>query len=229
MVAPNGYFDWLTQLKFIPKQTSCAERCASQNRQKNGLIMNPQLPLIILLISSGCSGSKSDDTNSSTQDTFPDTITDSLWADSVTELTTHASVVGDLSHGATIDLSFASESDMACWPATENTNFEGNHVYYAMAMPADSSLTATVVPESDVDVSIYMYQLASDSYYTPDEVPYSVSCEAGYDMVNNSNPGNTESASVTSSTNPYNVFIGVAGAAGEISGGYTLSLILEND
>jgi hypothetical protein len=29
-------------------------------------------------------------------------------------------------------------------------------------------------------------------------------------------------------SNPYNVFVGVAGAAGELSGGYTLSLTLED-
>lgn len=188
----------------------------------------------LLLIGSGlflcaaCSASNKDDTEATTQDTFPDTITGSSWGESVTELTTSASVAGDLSHGETIDLSFASESGMACWPATEDTNFEGNHVYYAVAMPTHSKLIATVMPEAGVDVSIYMYQLATDSFYTPEEVPYSVSCEAGYDQVDNSNPGEAESAEVTAMSHPYNVFVGVAGAAGELSGGYTLSLTLED-
>ena len=188
--------------------------------------MTSQLSILTAVFLCGCSGSKSDDSANS-EDTFPDTITGSLWAESVTELTTNASVSGDLSDGRTIDLSFASQSDMACWPATEDTNFEGKHVYYAVALPADLELTATVAPASGVDVSLYMYQLATDSYYTPEEVPYSVSCEAGYDMAGNSNPGEPESARLSASSNPYNVFIGVAGAAGEISGGYTLSLAIE--
>jgi len=161
------------------------------------------------------------------EDTFPDTVPESLWAESVTELTTVASVTGDLADGQVVDLSFGSESDMACWPANEAINFEGNHLYYAVAMPEDSELSATVSPDPGVDVSLYLYQLASDSYYTPDDVPYSVTCEAAYDQANDSNPGESESAKVTSSTNPYNVFIGVAGAAGELSGGFRLTLSLE--
>ena len=185
--------------------------------------MTSQISFLTVVFLCGCAGIKSDDT-ASMEDTFLDTITGSLWADSVTELTTNASVTGDLSDGQTIDLSFASQSDMACWPATEDTNFEGNHVYYAVALPADSERTATVSPDTGVDVSIYMYQLATDSHYTPEEVPYSVSCEAGYDMAGNSNPGEPESARFSASSNPYNVFIGVAGAAGDIAGGYRLTL-----
>ena len=189
--------------------------------------MRSSITIIALFGCLACSAKSKDDTAGSIEDTFPDTVPGSLWGDSVTELTTVASVTGDLADGRDVDLSFGSQSDMACWPATEATNFEGNHLYYAVAMPADTELSATVTPDADVDVSLYMYQLASDSYYTPDDVPYSVTCEAAYDQANDSNPGEPESATVTSSTNPYNVFIGVAGAAGELSGGFRLTLSVD--
>ena len=53
-----------------------------------------------------------------------------------------------------------------------------------------------------------------------------MSCEAGYDAQRDSNPGVSETVTLDAATNAYNVVIGVAGAKGVKSGGYTLKVEL---
>lgn len=135
-------------------------------------------------------------------------------------------VTGSLDKGGIIDLDWASNSSVACFPATENANFAGNHVLYTVALPKQTVLTATVTPKSSsTDVSVYLYQSSATS---PSPVPPNVtsvtSCEAGYDAKHDSNPGVAETAKINSTTNAYNVLVGVAGAKGVTSGEFTLKL-----
>ena len=195
-------------------------------------------PLALIALTACTSGS---DTNESTtgDDTSSDSVTDVYgeettgvtdlegWGDEVTTLNANATISGDLSDGEIIDLSFASSSQIACWPTTEDMNFSGNHVFYATYLPEHSKIVATVTPEPGVDVSLYMYSIATTSHYLPEELP-SASCEAAYDQINDSNPGESESTDIVAINNPYNVVIGVAGAEGYTSGGYTLRLRLED-
>lgn len=131
---------------------------------------------------------------------------------------------GDLSAGRTMDLAFAARSSMACFPATENANFQGLHVLYATDLPAGRTLQVTVTPAAGVDVSVYAYTMATNRTDLPPDVQSAVSCEAGYDQVNDSNPGQPETLALTSAANPYQVVVGVAGAKGVASGAYSLSL-----
>ena len=148
------------------------------------------------------------------------------WPASVTRIEAGEVVEGDLATGELVDLDWADQSNVACFPATEFLNFEGNHVFYAVEQPEGSVLSVTVTPDADVDVSVYMLQYGGGSRYVPPEVPSAVTCEAGFDQTNDSNPGEAESASVTATTNPYTVLIGVAGPAGVTAGAFQLSVDL---
>jgi hypothetical protein len=147
------------------------------------------------------------------------------WPDNVCHITADASVSDDLANGAVLaHLDWADQSDVACFPATENLNFGGAHLLYWIDQPEDTTLTATVSPDSGVDVSVYVLQMGTTRFEVPPDVVSVVSCEAGFDQTNDSNPGETESASVIATTNPYNVLIGVAGADGHTTGGFVLDI-----
>ncbi len=135
-----------------------------------------------------------------------------------------AEVSGDLAAGGVVDLGWAANSSMACFPTTENLNFEGNHVVYTVALPKQSDLYVTATPSSpSLDVSVYAYQTSATSPSpVPPNVTSATSCEAGYDAKKDSNPGVAEKAHLTSTTNPYNVLIGVAGPKGVAAGSYKL-------
>lgn len=148
------------------------------------------------------------------------------WPASVEPACVGQEIIVNLGSGSTIDLDWADESDVACFPGTENLNFDGNHVFFWFAQPESSVLTVTATPESGVDSSVYVIQSAN-RYEVPPDVVSAVSCEAGYDAQTDSNPGEADEAVVTATTNPYDVLIGVAGAGGITSGSVTLTLALE--
>jgi hypothetical protein len=148
-----------------------------------------------------------------------------------------ATITGDLSEGAQIDLDFADNSSVACWPGTENVNFQGNHVIYALdtlfgAEDGRATVDFKVTPDSaDTDVSIYAIQQHKESFVVPPETSSVVGCEAGYDAQNDSNPGEAEETPFPTVTveKAYNVLVVVAGAEGHTSGGYTLEVIYERE
>ena len=152
------------------------------------------------------------------------------WSSNVEQIDATDSVVGNLSDGMILDhLDWADNSSVACWPGNEHQNFTGSHVFYATDHPSYTYLTATVTPNSeDVDVNVYVLQQTLDSYQEPPDVGGVVSCEVGFPMSTDSNPGEEDSATVTSIEREYNVLIGVAGPEGVTSGEYTLTLSLSD-
>jgi hypothetical protein len=149
------------------------------------------------------------------------------WPASVDPACVGQAITADLAAGATLDLAWASNSSVACFPDTEFLNFSGPHLLFWFSQPEQSVLTATATPEAGVDLSVYVLQQGATTFATPPDLQAAVSCEAGYDDQADSNPGVAEAASVTATTNPYNVLIGVAGAEGVGAGGFTLELSLE--
>ena len=129
-------------------------------------------------------------------------------------------ITGDLSEGSVIDIGFA-ESNY-CWPATEDVNFNGSHVFYEFTQDSTTDLLFRVEPDNGVDVSIYYIQ-SDGGFQTPPEVASPWECDARYDATNDNNPGQAEVLNATR-YNPYNVTVGVAGANGATSGGYTLQV-----
>lgn len=135
-----------------------------------------------------------------------------------------SSTTGNLTSGGVIDLAWAANSSMACWPATENVNFNGNHVLYKINIPKQSEMTIKVAPSSQsLDLSLYAYTQAVGKTTVPPGVSSAVSCEAGYDQRTDNNPGVTESVKLIATTNSYDVIIGVAGANNTKSGAFTLT------
>jgi hypothetical protein len=133
---------------------------------------------------------------------------------------------GKLESGGKIPLDFASNSSVACWPATENVNFNGHHVLYRTTIPPQSEMVVTAEPsDPKLDVSVYALMVgATDTTHYPPNVPSCVSCEAGYDQKKDSNPGAAEKAKLQATTRGYNVIIGVAGANGTTAGAYKLKV-----
>lgn len=148
------------------------------------------------------------------------------WPGAVEPACVGESIIVDLAAGSTIGLDWADESAVACFPGTENLNFDGSHVFYWFAQPENSILTVTATPEDGVDSSVYAIQSA-DRYEVPPDVVAAVSCESGYDAQTDSNPGEADSVQLTATTNSYDVLIGVAGAGGTTSGTVTLTLELQ--
>ena len=125
-----------------------------------------------------------------------------------------ATVVGDLSAGACTNLGWAASSQTACFPATENDRFKGNHRYFALSEP----LPPNTEIEINVDgASVYAFTAGVDSYFVPPRVPITVQCE--FDQV----PG--QAIELNAVANPYNVFIGVAGAEGVDAGAFELNIV----
>ena len=134
---------------------------------------------------------------------------------------------GDIANGLAIDLAWAADSSVACWPTTEDVNFDGNHVFFRLSQPEQSVLRATLRPTDGADLSLYVLQFGEGSEQLPPAVSQAVTCEAGYDQSNDSNPGDSEAAAVTATTNAYDLIIGVAGAGGQQAGAFSLQLALE--
>jgi hypothetical protein len=137
---------------------------------------------------------------------------------------------GKLDGGATIDLAWAANSSMACWPATENVNFDGKHVLYRTSLPSYTDMVVTATPsDPKLDLSVYAYMVADgDTKSVPPTVPSATTCEAGYDQKTDHNPGVAETAKLTSTTHAYTVYVGVAGAGGQGAGAYDLKVELKS-
>jgi hypothetical protein len=137
---------------------------------------------------------------------------------------------GNLSTGGCVNLDFASDSAVACFPATQEEHFQGNHLFFALdePMPPRSVLTISAVPDASVDVSLYGIQMGEDYYYVPPYIPSVLACEAS-NSTGDCNPGTTETIQFYNpdDVNEYNVLVGVAGN-GETgtSGAFTVNATL---
>lgn len=139
------------------------------------------------------------------------------------------SAKGKLESGGKIDLAFASKSSVACWPATEDVNFNGNHVIYKTTLPTYTDMTITATPsDAKTDLSVYAYMVATtDTTSIPPNVASVTSCEAGYDQKTDNNPGKAETTKLNSTNHSYTVYIGVAGANGTTAGAFDLKVDLK--
>lgn len=135
-------------------------------------------------------------------------------------------VKGKLEDGGKIDLGFAAKSAVACWPATENVNFTGNHVVYRTSIPPYSDMIVTATPtDAKTDLSVYAYMVGSgDTKTIPPNVNSAITCEAGYDQKTDNNPGKPETVKVNALKNPYTVYVVVAGANATVAGAYDLKV-----
>lgn len=160
------------------------------------------------------------------------------WSNNVTVITSApnqtVSVDGDLAGGKIMeDLSWASSSSNACFPATQNLKYRGNHVLYATTMPPRSIMKIVVTPEDEsANMSLYGYRIGNSDFSLVPDLPRSITCESNekWDRpwknkvqtherkIEFQNPGQ----------NTYNIVIGVSAPKGVTTGKYKVSVISEN-
>jgi hypothetical protein len=139
---------------------------------------------------------------------------------------------GNLSDGKKIDdLRWASTSSNACFPATQNTKFRGNNVLHFFKLPAYSEVSIKLIPKDPKqNMSLYGYQVGTTNFSVPPQLPSCVACEADHKWdrpKRNQTQDHTRSIEFNSIKNPYNIFIGVAGANDLTAGDYTIEITMK--
>ncbi len=139
---------------------------------------------------------------------------------------------GDLADGACLNLDFAADAEMACFPDPRFDYFYGNNLLYALGepVPANSQVTITATPDPGIEVSLFGYTQGEDGFRVPPNVHRSVSCEASYTLGvgHVPNAGVTETITMFTGVAPYNVVFGVGGDGftGNV-GGFTIDVEVE--
>lgn len=141
-------------------------------------------------------------------------------------------IKGNINEGTTIPLRWAEQSNVACFPGTRFEMFDGNMVFYRVAMPAASSLKITVTPEEGKQVSLFAIRQAAASTATPPNITSAISCEANYPIYANMGGGKVVRNADTgirkveyiSVNSPYSILIGVAGAKKATDGAFTMQI-----
>lgn len=139
------------------------------------------------------------------------------------------SYTGNLDEGTRVyDMSWAAYSSVACFPGTQNTKFNGNHVFYVTEIPPHAKMTITLIPDDKkANMSVYAYQDGTTSTAYPPNLNSCVSCEADHKWdypKKGKTQDHTRSVELNAINNPYRVVIGVAGADGLATGGFTLKI-----
>jgi len=141
-----------------------------------------------------------------------------------------STVKGDLKEGVIInDLSWASTSSNACFPATQNIKFRGNHVLYTTILPENAEMEVTVIPDDkNADFSLYAYQVGMNNNSLPPNLSSCITCEAEFKWdrpkAGKSQDHTRTIGNLTSMGSSYKIVIGVVGSNGLKTGGYTLKV-----
>lgn len=131
---------------------------------------------------------------------------------------------GNLSEGTVPDSLDFLEANF-CVPGTHFDKFDGAHVYYTYAQTAGTQVYVRATPDEDLTLSLIVSQLPGGSSGTG---PGAVAdpCETSLNY-QNANPGVSETIKLTSTTEPYHLVIGVAGAFGATSGEFAVDVYEE--
>ncbi len=143
-------------------------------------------------------------------------------------------VSGDLAKGVLMDdLSWAANSSNACFPATQNLKFRGNHVLYATSIPPRSILTISVSPtDANGDLSIYGYMMGNTEYRVVPNLPSCITCEADHKW-DRPWKGKVQTSErkiefQNPTQNTYNIVIGVAAPKDVSTGQFNLKIKLKS-
>jgi hypothetical protein len=140
-------------------------------------------------------------------------------------------VEGNLSQGQIMpDLSWAWNSSVACFPATEQDHFQGQHVLYIVDIPPYSELTITVIPtDNKADFSLYAYQAGqiTGRNLVP-QLSSCIRCEADYRWdrpVRGRRQDHTRTVrDILAINRPYQALIAVVGPKGMQEGDFRLQI-----
>ena len=138
---------------------------------------------------------------------------------------------GNLADGEKIsDLSWAANSSVACFPATQNQKFSGNHVLYTTTIPKRSEMFIKVIPKNkNHNFSLYAYEVGVTNDELPPNLNSCITCEADYKWDRKwrgKTQDHTRKVRLNAINNPYKVVIGVVGAEGLMEGDFTLEIEL---
>lgn len=114
--------------------------------------------------------------------------------------------------------------------------FNGNHVFYRIAMPAASRITITLAPKEGAAINLYALRQGAAETAAPPAISSSISCEAKYPIYANLPTGRrvtnkedgTRKIEFISVGSPYSILIGVAGANGLTEGDFSLGVKIED-
>ncbi len=136
---------------------------------------------------------------------------------------------GNLSDGEIVDdLSWAWSSNMACFVETVKDQYEGNHKFFKIEIPENSTITIYMTPtNSSAEMALYGYSKAAGDETLPPDVSSSVSCEASPSNSNGAKTGEQE-IFFNAINNPYAVIFGVAGPDGVTTGEFEIRVDVEN-
>lgn len=138
---------------------------------------------------------------------------------------------GNLSEGQQIsDLSWAANSSVACFPATQNQKFSGNHVLYSTMIPKRSEMFIKIIPKNKKqNFSLYAYQVGLNNEQLPPNLNSCISCEADYKWDRKwkgKTQDHTRQVRLNAINHSYKIIIGVVGAEGLMEGDFTLEIKL---
>ncbi|WP_298418512.1 hypothetical protein [uncultured Kordia sp.] len=139
--------------------------------------------------------------------------------------------LGNLSDGEQIsDLSWAANSSIACFPATQNQKFSGNHVLYSTMIPKRSEMFIKVIPKNKKqNFSLYAYQVGLTNEQLPPNLSSCITCEADYKWDRTwkgKTQDHTRKVRLNAINRSYKIVIGVVGAEGLTEGDFTIEIKL---
>jgi hypothetical protein len=136
---------------------------------------------------------------------------------------------GKIDGGVEIDLDWAQNSAVACFPANHFESFDGKHVLYRFDLPAKSQAKISLISKNGKDVNLYAYRAAVGEKLIPPEI-YGTQCEADYGQAvvgTKPNPTEVDEVEMVSIASPYSIYVGVAGYKGVSSADFTLNVDLK--
>ena len=141
-------------------------------------------------------------------------------------------VSGDIKDGAKLSsLRWAERSSVACFPGTRFEQFNGNHVFYRILLPAASAMKVELVPKDGAKINLYALRQGMRAQTVPPDVTSAISCEASYPIYANlasgrrvQNKDTGRKIEYISVGSPYSILIGVAGAEGLTEGEFDLKI-----
>jgi len=205
---------------------------------RNMLVPNPILALLSGLACAACTGSQIASTDSGSDTDPMETGAPGVWADvdlsagdpdadwaaqwpaNVTPLGVGAALIEALSTGESLDLAWAQQSAVACFPANQDDLFSGLHRFFSVQQAADQGLAIVLEPESGVDLSLYTVQVSTQFFGVPPDIQTAISCDVSL----KAGAGEIETLSLWGPNNPYNVIVGVAGVQDQNTGRFLLRI-----
>ncbi|MEL6812773.1 MAG: hypothetical protein AAFP76_15705 [Bacteroidota bacterium] len=142
---------------------------------------------------------------------------------------------GNLTEGVFIeDLSWAWNSAVACFPATQKEKFTGKHLFFTGIIPKYSEMTVTVIPKDpSQNFSVYAYEIGANRTDLVPNLSSCIRCEADHFRERNfaGKPPQDHTrivSNLVAINNPYRVIIGVTGANGLAEGEFILKISMKS-